>query len=123
MNDLGRQQAFSLPVIRARPTLSAPPRVRAVYGVVYDYTGVTAKQLMDQRGQSYVRNVRHLAVWLMRNAFGYSLCETARRIGGRDHSTIFHSQRRFIKLCHNRDYHNLAHACLVTLRQRLEIAP
>lgn len=68
-----------------------PPSVRRVLKVVGDAYNVTVAELRGKSQRGYLMNARHLACYLLVNRAGYSLPAVGKLMGGRNHTTIYHS--------------------------------
>lgn len=69
--------------------------VKLVTEVVSDYFGLTPREIVSFRRGQEVTWPRHVTVGLLARLTSYSMPRIARALGGRDHTTILNSRRRF----------------------------
>lgn len=69
--------------------------VKLVTEAVSRHFGITERELTSYQRNKRVAWPRHVAVGLAARLTPYNLSRIGRALGGRDHSTVIHSQRRF----------------------------
>ena len=65
--------------------------VRRVVHIVATLRGVRPDELMSKSREPHIVQVRQLAMWACVKVLGVSNASTARRLGGRDHSTCLYA--------------------------------
>lgn len=95
-------QPYSVPEGRDWLTIatanSTPVRTKDAIGVVARAYDVTAAAIVGQRRSPDVYIPRAIVCWILRNHSLLSLPQIGVRIGGRDHSSIWHAVRKVDEL-------------------------
>ncbi len=83
-------------IFRKNPSSSnsKPIKINTIQKVVADYYGISLSDLTGKKRNSKISNARHVAVYLSRTLTEYSLPEIGCEFGGRDHTTIMHSNTK-----------------------------
>ena len=71
-------------------------QIKAAVCGVFD---LTEDDLIGPNREQKYTHARHVFVGLARSMTDYSMSDIGRYLGGRDHTTIFNSERRFEHLC------------------------
>ncbi|WP_407529403.1 helix-turn-helix domain-containing protein [Methylobacterium oryzisoli] len=79
---------------RAARSVDAVSPVRNILRLVAHVSGVPADEIMGERRHAPIVKARQIAAWLANRHTKASLGEIARRLGGKDHTTILHAARR-----------------------------
>jgi chromosomal replication initiator protein len=80
--------------VRPRPGAAELLRLRTLVDRVASDTGVQRAVLVGPGRSAAVVRARFAIVWLARTALDASLSDIGRQLGGRDHTTILHAERR-----------------------------
>lgn len=75
-------------------SLTMPGTSKRIIALTAKAAGVDLGDLMSDRRTREVYITRQAAAWLLKKHTRHSATEIGRRLGGKDHSTIFHSYRR-----------------------------
>lgn len=71
-----------------------PIRAMQIINAVSDWEGIPVKHMQSPSRLRHIVRARQIAVYLIRELVGLSLCEIARLFGCKDHGTVLHSLKR-----------------------------
>jgi hypothetical protein len=109
-----RQVAMDAPIVAMEPTEPTPmpehaqpvpwrpewvsTTTRIKMEVLKAYPAVKPRDIDSRRRSVPIALARHIVMYLARELTGMSLPEIGRRIGGRDHSTVFHAVNKIERM-------------------------
>lgn len=76
------------------PSSTAPITIDTIQKVVADHYNISISDLKSKKRDNKYSNPRHIAVYLSRHLTEFSLPEIGNEFGGRDHTTIMHSNSK-----------------------------
>jgi len=68
--------------------------IKLLLRTVADHFNLTAEELIAKRKDRKTTLARHVATYLMREGYSYSLTEIGKELGGRNHATILHGYEK-----------------------------
>jgi chromosomal replication initiator protein len=68
--------------------------IKSLLNVVAGYFGLAPEALPGKKRDRKTTLARHMAVYLMREVYSYSLSEIGKELGGRNHATILHGYEK-----------------------------
>jgi len=68
--------------------------IKLLLGTVADHFNLAAEELIAKRKDRKTTLARHVAIYLMREGYNYSLTEIGKEFGGRNHATILHGYEK-----------------------------
>lgn len=92
---VGRRKPFIPPAPVLPENFRGPDRFRHAVRFICDMYEVTPDELLGRSRSARVAWPRHHLAWICIKRFGYTYPFTAKLIGGRDHTTIINSVRRY----------------------------
>jgi chromosomal replication initiator protein len=63
---------------------------------VADYFNLAPEELINKKRDRKTTLARHVAIYLMREGYNYSLAEIGKELGGRNHATILHGYEKIV---------------------------
>jgi len=75
-------------------TTSGKQDLRLLLQTVADHFGIAPEDLNNRKRDRNSAWARHVAIYLLRQEYNYSLTEIGRQLGGRSHATILHGYER-----------------------------
>jgi len=69
-----------------------------IISIVCDEFGLTSEEIKSRHRYRRLTDARSIAIFLIRKHTNYSLFDTAKIFGGRDHTTALHSLKRIQEL-------------------------
>lgn len=82
-----------VPVIEPGPR-AVPKHVMLILREVADAHGVSVDDIRGDRRLKHITLARHEACWRLRNETAYSTTQIGWFLGGKDHSSVMHGERR-----------------------------
>lgn len=71
---------------------------RRILSVVAKHYGIKTKEVKGKSRKKEIANARHIAAYLLRKELEYPLKRVGEILGGRDHTTIMHSEQKIDRL-------------------------
>jgi chromosomal replication initiator protein len=68
--------------------------IKELLYTVADHFGLTPEELIAKKRDRKTTLARHVAIYLMREGYNYSLAEIGKELGGRNHATILHGHEK-----------------------------
>ena len=68
--------------------------IKSMLYAVADYFSITSEELTGKKRDRKTALARHVAIYLMREGYNYSLSEIGKEFGGRNHATILHGYEK-----------------------------
>ena len=82
-------------IINKLLTCTTPKQdIKLLLQTVADYFNLAVETLISKKKDRKTTLARHIAIYLMREEYNYSLTEIGRELGGRNHSTILYSYEK-----------------------------
>ncbi len=70
--------------------------VKLLLRTVADYFNLASEELISKKRDRKTTLARHVAIYLMREGYNYSLAEIGKELGGRNHATILHGYEKIV---------------------------
>ncbi len=71
--------------------------IKFLLHTVADHFSIPAEELVNKKRDRKTTLARHVAIYLMREGYNYSLTEIGKELGGRNHATILHGYEKIAK--------------------------
>jgi len=68
--------------------------IKLLLQAVADHFSLSVEELINKKRDRKTTSARHVAIYLMREGYSYSLTEIGKEIGGRNHATILHGYEK-----------------------------
>jgi len=68
--------------------------VKSLLYTVAEYFSLPPEELANKKRDRKTTLARHVAIYLMREGYSYSLSEIGKELGGRNHATILHGYEK-----------------------------
>jgi chromosomal replication initiator protein len=68
--------------------------IKSLLRTVADYFNLAPEELINKKRDRKTTLARHVAIYLMREGYNYSLAEIGKELGGRNHTTILHGYEK-----------------------------
>lgn len=118
------QTAIAAPAEQLPLPLSYKGMFEDIINICARHCGTTPERAVSSSREQREVRTRQLAMYISRRLSGRSFPEIGRRIGGRDHTTVLHADRKISALIKSdpferRTVETLTDACLQTARLRI----
>jgi len=68
--------------------------IKLLLQAVADHFSLSVEELINKKRDRKTTSARHVAIYLMREGYSYSLTEIGKELGGRNHATILHGYEK-----------------------------
>jgi len=68
--------------------------IKSLLSIVANYFNLAPEELISKKRDRKTTLARHVAIYLMREGYNYSLAEIGKELGGRNHATILHGYEK-----------------------------
>ena len=68
--------------------------IKSLLSIVANYFNLAPEELISKKRDRKTTLARHVAIYLMREGYNYSLAEIGEELGGRNHATILHGYEK-----------------------------
>jgi len=75
-------------------SMTSKQDIKQLLSIVADYFGIPIEELTNKKRDKKTTLARHIAIYLLREGYNWSLSEIGRELGGRNHATILHGYEK-----------------------------